>query len=185
MTNPTMPNNLLVCSEKLLRTKTPWKLDTSILGLLSNDHYIVSFNTPDMDNIEESINDISKPLRAFVKDKDIDKRVFIGYGKDCSLLPLLNKNLNTKFDVAVFVNNTEPQEVYKSLSKTCVVYNIFTKPQLFNNAISWARVNQYVATKLPAYISSKVSLEVAGLLMYDFYAVNFFNNTEKVLVELN
>lgn len=180
-----MPNNYLICSEKFLRTKAPWKLNTSILGLLSDDHHIMSFTTPDVDSNPESIHDIVKPLRAYLKGKDLGKVIFLGYGKDCSLLPLIEKHCKIKFDVAVFVNNTETQDTYKSLSKTCVIYNIFTKPQLFDNSISWAKVNEYVSTKIPAYMSSKVSLEIAGLLMYDFYNLNYFTKTEKVFVELN
>lgn len=185
MNTITMPNNYLICSEKFLRTRAPWKLDSSILGQLSNDHYMATFSSANVDDPEELALTLGKSLRSDIESKDISNFVFVGYGTDCALLPLLQKQAKIKFNVAILVNNTEPQDTYKALSKTCVFYNIFTKPALFNNSISWAKVQEYIPTKLPAYMSSKVSLSIAGLLTYDYYKVNYLTKTSSSLVELN
>lgn len=185
MSNHTMPNNYLICSEKFLRTKAPWKLNSSLLGQLSDDHYIASFDSSEGDDKEELVAKIAKSLRASVKGKDISNYVFVGLEKDCALLPALEKQAKIKFNVAFLVNNTEPQDTYKALSKSCVFYNVFTKPQLAGNLIQWAKVNEYVNTKIPAYMSSKVSLSIAGLLTYDYYKLNYLTKTSSEIIELN
>lgn len=185
MTNHTMPNNYLICSEKFLRTKAPWKLNYSLLGQLSNDHYVASFDSSLIKDVEKLALIVSKPLRASVKGKDIKHFVFVGYGKDCALLPLLEKQAKIKFSAAVLVNNMEPYDTYKAMSKTCVFYNIVTKPGLVNNSAKWSKIFEFAPTKLPAYMSSKISLTIASFLVYDFYKVNYLTKTSSDLIELN
>jgi hypothetical protein len=62
---------------------------------------------------------------------------------------------------------------------------VFTKPQLAGNLIQWAKVNEYVNTKIQAYMSSKVSLSIAGLLTYDYYKLNYLTKTSSEIIELN
>lgn len=185
MTNHTMPNNYLICSEKFLRTKAPWKLNSSLLGQLSNDHYVASFDSSSTQDLKELATTIAKPLRSSIKDKDIEHFVFVGYGDDCAILPLLEKQAKIKFSAAVLVNNTEPYETYKAMSKTCVFYNIVTKPNLVGNAAKWSKILEFAPSKLPAYMSSKISLTIASFLVYDFYKVNYLTKTTSDIIELN
>ncbi len=41
----TMPNNLVICSDKFLRTKAPWKIDDSLMGQLKHDHMVATFDS--------------------------------------------------------------------------------------------------------------------------------------------
>lgn len=185
MTDHTMPNNYLICSEKFLRTKAPWKLNSSLLGQLSNDHYVASFDSSSVRDVKELATTMAKPLRSSIKDKDIGHFVFVGYGDDCAVLPLLEKQAKIKFSAAVLVDNTEPYETYKAMSKTCVFYNIVTKPNLVGNAAKWSKILEFVPSKLPAYMSSKISLTIASFLVYDFYKVNYLTKTASDIIELN
>lgn len=185
MTNHTMPNNYLVCSEKFLRTKAPWRMDGSLLGQLSNDHYIASFDSSLKEDLEELAVDVSRSLRQDLKGKDVDNVVFVGYESDCALLPLIQKHSKIKFDAAVLVNNKEPKETYKSMLKTCVFYCVFTKPKLIGNTAKWAKIVDFAPTKIPAYMSSKTAYTVASFLIYDFYKVNYLTKTPSTVIELN
>ena len=185
MNTHTMPNNYLICSEKFLRTKAPWRLNNSLLGQLSDNHYIASFDSSNNETIQKLAMKIAKSLRTDIKDKNIENFVFVGLEKDCALLPLIEQYAKIKINVAVLVNNTEPQDTYSKMAKSCVFYNIFTKPDSINHFIKSAKVNEYINTKLPAHMSSKVSLSIAGLLTYDYYKVNYLTKTSSEIIELN
>ena len=185
MNTHTMPNNYLICSEKFLRTQAPWRLNNSLLGQLSDDHYMASFDSSSTKDIEKLAMTIAKPLRSSIKGKDIQHFVFVGYGSDCAILPLLEKQAKIKFSAAVLVNNTEPYDTYKALSKTCVFYNIVTKPDLVSNVAKWSKILEFAPSKLPAYMSSKISLTIASFLIYDFYKVNYLTKTNTEIIQLN
>ena len=179
-----MLNNLVLCSDKLIDTKAPWRLDDSLIGQLSHDHYIVSISQGQEDNFVKYGEKINNKIKKMLKDNSFENKVFIGYGKDCQLVASLYLQYGIKFDYAFFVNNPHPAKIYDTIFSFCAIYNIYTKPELSNRIIAGAECNQYIKTLLPAYMSKRVGLEIAGLLMYDAYKVDYFTENRSILIEV-
>lgn len=178
-----MPNNFVLGSDKLFGTKAPWKLDDSLLGLLSRDHYIATFSCGQENFVEEG-NKISKGIRKILKAHTFEHKVFIGYGDDCKFAPSLALQSGLEFDTVFLINNPHPAQIYNSVAHFAMVYNIFTKPKLANRTIEWAECNQYIKTLQPAHMSTRVALEITGLLMYDRYNVDYFTDNKSILIEI-
>ena len=184
MTNPTMPNNIMVGSEKLFRTKAPWRLNSSFIGQLSKDHRLLLFKTmfTDVDYRHSlNVNRISKELYN-ISQVSHEHLTFIGLGQDTQVLLDLHDRYGFKFDTAILINNTVPVHNIDPLLPFCAVYNFWTKDMGFDNRIEWAEVNQYVKTKIPAHLSNRLALEVAGCLIYDRYEQTYLDsNYSKIL----
>ena len=184
MTNPTMPNNIMVGSEKLFRTKAPWRLDSSFIGQLSKDHRLLLFKTMFTDTDYKhnlNVNRISKKLYNISQFSD-GHLTFIGLGQDTQVLLDLYTRYGFKFDTAILINNTVPVHKLDPLLDSCAVYNFWTKDMGFDNHIEWAEVNEYVKTKIPAHLSNRLALEVAGCLIYERYELTHLdNNYAKIL----
>lgn len=181
--NTTMPNNFVLGSDKLFGTKAPWKLDDSLLGQLRTDHHIATFTQLD-DNFVKEGERIHRGIRSILKNNTFDHKVFIGYEKECMFAPSLYLQYGIEFDTVFLVNNPHPQQVFEPLMAFSMVYNIYTKPNLSNRVISWAECNQYIRTIQPAHMSTRVSLEISGLLMYDRYHVDYFSDNKSILTEI-
>lgn len=184
MTNPTMPNNILVGSEKLFRTKAPWRLDSSFIGQLSKDHRLLLFKTMFTDTDYKhnlNVNRISKKLYNISQFSE-GHLTFIGLGQDTQVLLDLYTRYGFKFDTAILINNNVPVHKLEPLLDSCAVYNFWTKDMGFDNHIEWAEVNECVRTKIPAHLSNRLALEVAGCLIYDRYEQMYLeNNYAKIL----
>lgn len=165
-----MPNHILVGSEKLFRTKAPWRIDSSLIGQLSADHRLLLFST---DNIKDYNKKITTKLsRALYRlsQKKYDKVTFIGYENECRMVSDLHSVHGFVFDCIVLINNTFKEPMYQDMYNQGKFYNFYTN----QNGIHLARadINQYVNTKLPAHMSNRLALEVSGCVLYDCYNVN-------------
>jgi hypothetical protein len=181
----TMPNNLVICSDKFLRTKAPWKIDDSLMGQLKHDHMVATFDSSlyggDYDQLRK---DIAKPIKNITNKYEFDHIVFIGIGDDCQLASSLYVRNGVEIDTVFLVNNPFDTKLYNSIFAQCAIYNLYTRPELSNRYFEGAEANQYIKTRIPAHMSNRVSLEISGLLMYDRYCVDYFTPVESQLVTL-
>ena len=178
MSNETMPNKILVGSEKLFRTKAPWRINNSFIGQLSKDHRLLLFNTQFSDvNYRHNLytNRLSQKLYNMSYNVD-GPMTFIGLGQDTQVLLDLYNKYGFKFDTALLINNTVPVGKIDPLLPFCAVYNFWTKDMGFDNHIEWAEANQYVKTKIPAHLSNRLAMEVAGCLIYERYEQTYLDN---------
>ena len=167
---PTMPNNILVGSEKLFRSKAPWTLDTSFLGLFSQDHTLLLFNT-DNDNEIQRKTTQKLSLALFTKaQKEHDNLLFIGYENECRMIIDLHEKFKFNFDCVVLVNNPYEESMYSSLYGNTNLYNFYTNSKGFD--LAGADINQRIKTTLPAYMSKRLALEVFGCVVYGAYEKN-------------
>jgi len=181
-----MPNNLVLCSDKFLRTKAPWKIDRSLMGQLRHDHMVATFDSQRYKEDYLAVGkDIIKTLRRLIKNNHYDHIVFIGLGSDCQLVSTLYMQYGIEFDTAFLINNPYATKIYNPIVPFCAVYNLYTRPELSSRYFEGAEVNQYIKTLVPAHMSNRVALEISGLLMYDRYHVDYFTPVESKLVQLN
>ena len=181
----TMPNNLVICSDKFLRTKAPWKIDDSLMGQLKHDHMVVTFDSSLYDgNYDQLRKDIAKPIKKLISKYEFQYIVFIGIGDDCQLAYSLYVDSDIDLDTVFMVNNPFDTNLYNSIFNHCAIYNLYTKPELSNRYFEGAEANQYIKTRIPAHMSNRVALEISGLLMYDRYCVDYFTPVESQLVTL-
>jgi len=174
---PTMPNNILVGSEKLFRTKTPWRVNSSMLGQLSRDHRLLLFNT-DNDKEFNRTKMAYLSVRLFEEtQKHYNKLTFIGLEHECRVVVDLYEKKRFIFDNVVLINNTYPESMFDPIFAHSAIYNFWTKQKNNYGPIAGAEVNQYVNTKLPAHVSNRLALEVSGTLIYGAYNMDYLNQT--------
>ena len=181
MNTSTMPNNILVGSEKLFRTKAPWKIDRSLLGTITNDHLVLLFDQcTDKKSYKKTAKKISKQL-TYMSEVETDKLIFIGLGDDCRVIMDLHLSHGIKFDAAVLINNLYSPSRYTRIMDHCSIYNFYTKPEYEMLDIEGAEVNQYVKTKLPAHMSNRLSQEVFGCLLYQTYERTYLDSVPGII----
>lgn len=181
MNNITMPNNILVGSEKLFRTKAPWKIERSLLGTITNDHQVLLFDQcKDNKTYKKTAKRLAKQLN-YRSDFNTDKFIFIGLGNDCRVVMDLYLNHGFKFDAAVFINNLYSPSKYDPILDHCSIYNFYTNKQYEMLNIEGAEVNQYIKTRLPAHMSNRLAQEVFGCLLYQTYERTYLNNTPGII----
>jgi len=177
----TMPNNILVGSEKLFRTKAPWKIDRSLLGTITNDHLVLLFDQcKDNKTYKKTAKKLAKQL-TYMNTIQTDKLIFIGIGNDCRVVMDLYLNHGFKFDAAVFINNLYSPSKYEPILDHCSIYNFYTKPEYKMLDIEGAEVNEYIKTKLPAHMSNRVAQEVFGCLLYQTYERTYLDNVPAII----
>jgi hypothetical protein len=177
----TMPNNILVGSEKLFRTKAPWKIDRSLLGTITNDHLVLLFDQcKDNKTYKKTAKKLAKQL-TYMNTIQTDKLIFIGIGNDCRVVIDLYLNHGFKFDAAVFINNLYSPSKYEPILDHCSIYNFYTKPEYKMLDIEGAEVNEYIKTKLPAHMSNRVAQEVFGCLLYQTYERTYLDNVPAII----
>jgi hypothetical protein len=108
--------------------------------------------------------------------------VFIGLGQDTQVLLNLYNKYGFQFDTALLINNTVAVKHLDPLLPFCAVYNFWTKDMGFDNRIEWAEANQYVKTKIPAHLSNRLALEVAGCLIYERYEQTYLDDNYTKIV---
>lgn len=184
MTNPndTMPNNFMIISDRLLRTKAPWRLNDSLFGSLSKDHWIVSIDTQKYDNFDFG-QKIYKSISKILKNHTFEKKVFIGYRHDCDLLSSLWLQFNISFDAAIFIDNIHPAMVFESVPKQTTIYNLSSKREF--PRIPFAVLNQHVKTHLPSHMSKRMAQEAFGILLYGVYNKNFLDDSNSKYLDLS
>ena len=179
---PTMPNNILVGSEKLFRTKAPWRINSSMLGQLSRDHRLLLFNT---DNDKE----LNRGKMAFLSlrlfeetQKEYNKLTFIGLEHECRVALDLYERKGFTFDCVVLVNNPYPQSMFDPILAHSAIYNFWTKTTNNYGPFAGAEINEYIKTKLPAHVSNRLALEVSGTLVYGAYGLDYLNDVYSPIV---
>ena len=176
-----MPNNILVGSEKLFRTKAPWKINKSLLGTITNDHQVLLFDEcKDNKTYKKTAKKIAKQL-TYMNTIETDKLIFIGIGDDCRVVMDLYLSHGFKFDAAVLINNLYSPSRYKRILDHCSIYNFYTKPEYEMLDIEGAEVNEYVKTKLPAHMSNRLAQEVFGCLLYQTYERTYLDNVPAII----
>jgi len=181
MNTITMPNNILVGSEKLFRTKAPWKIERSLLGTITNDHQVLLFDQcKDNKTYKKTAKRLAKQLN-YRSDFNTDKLIFIGLGNDCRVVMDLYLNHGFKFDAAVFINNLYSPSKYDPILDHCSIYNFYTNKEYEMLNIEGAEVNQYIKTRLPAHMSNRLAQEVFGCLLYQTYERTYLNNTPGII----
>lgn len=177
----TMPNNILVGSEKLFRTKAPWKIDRSLLGTITNDHLVLLFDEcKDNKTYKKTAKKLAKQL-TYMNTIQTDKLIFIGLGHDCRIVMDLYLNHGFKFDAAVLINNTYSPTKYDPILDHCSIYNFYTNKEYSMLDIDGAEVNQHIKTKLPAHMSNRVAQEVFGCLLYQTYERTYLDNVPAII----
>lgn len=175
-----MPNNIMVGSEKLFRTKAPWRIDNSFLGLLTPDHDVILFNhNPFKDTHYGLAKELSKTL-YWRSQRHLEHTIFIGYEDECRICVDLSVDFGFTFDAVVLINNPHPGQMYDGIFDDTAIYNFYTKPELVKNEIEGAEVNQYIKTLLPAHMSNRLAQEVYAQIVYDNYAQNFLSPNEAI-----
>lgn len=178
MTPPPMPNNILVGSEKLFRTSTPWRIDKTLLGMIGTDHDMILFG---FDYNREPYLKSAKKLSKIIFNKaqrQFNKMIFIGLEKDTMMLVELAK-LGFKFDAAFLINNKHDPKLFQQeeIFAHTAIYNFYTNRMVnkffteqYNPfEIQGAEVNQYTPTILPAHLSSRLAAEIWACLIYGAY----------------
>lgn len=176
MTTTTMPNNILVGSEKLFRTKAPWRINGSLFGQMTKDHDVLLFDyNYDNKTHLKMAKEISRKLYD-MSQRAFNKMVFIGIGSDCRIAAELN-GLGFKFDAAVFINNTHPVNLYDPMLFSTAIYNFNTGAPQNLLHISGAECNETVKTFLPATMSNRLAREITGCLLYQTYEQTYLSET--------
>ena len=177
----TMPNNILVGSEKLFRTKAPWKIERSLLGTITNDHQVLLFDQcKDNKTYKKTAKRLAKQL-TYMNKVQTDKLIFIGLGNDCRVVMDLYLNHGFKFDAAVFINNLYSPSKYDPILDHCSIYNFYTNKEYEMLNIEGAEVNEYVKTKVPAHMSNRLAQEVFGCLLYQTYDRTYLDNVPAII----
>lgn len=181
METSTMPNNILVGSEKLFRTKAPWKIERSLLGTITNDHHVLLF---DKGKDNKTYKKIAKKLArqlTYRNNIKTDKLIFIGLEDDCRIVTDLYLEHGFKFDAAVFINNTHSPTKFDPIIDHCSIYNFYTNQAYEMLSIDGAEVNEFVKTRLPAHMSNRLAQEVYGCLLYQTYERTYLDNTPAII----
>lgn len=176
MTTTTMPNNILVGSEKLFRTKAPWRIERSLLGQITKDHDVLLF---EHDSAQKSHAKMAKQIsrRLFdISQREYNKMIFIGLESDCRVASELHQ-LGFRFDAAVFINNIHPVYLYDEMLLTTAVYNFNTSSDEDMLYINGAECNEIVKTILPAHMSNRLATEIVGCLLYQTYEQTYLDKT--------
>ena len=176
-----MPNNILVGSEKLFRTKAPWKIERSLLGTITNDHQVLLFDQcKDNKTYKKTAKRLAKQL-TYMNKVQTDKLIFIGLGNDCRVVMDLYLNHGFKFDAAVFINNLYSPSKYDPILDHCSIYNFYTNKEYEMLNIEGAEVNEHVKTKVPAHMSNRLAQEVFGCLLYQTYDRTYLDNVPAII----
>lgn len=171
-----MPNNILIGSEKLFKTKAPWRIEKSLLGQITNDHNVILFNhDTQVLTHRRKAKDIGNTLYRTLQNHN-GKIIFIGLGEECAIAPEL-VSLGFNLDAAIFVNNNHATNIYNNLIPQTAIYNFYTSQEYKYFDIQGAECNQYVKTILPAHMSNRLATEIAGCLIYQTYEVTYLNKT--------
>jgi hypothetical protein len=170
MTTPIMPNHILVGSEKLFRTKAPWRINNSLIGQLSADHRLLLFSTENTKDYNKKIT--TKLSRSLYNEcqREYKKLTFIGYENECRMVSDLQAHHGFKFDCVVLINNPFREAIYRELYQYGNLYNFYTKQDGVH--LAGADINEYVKTKLPAQMSNRLALEVLGCVLYGSYGLD-------------
>lgn len=172
-TTNTMPNNILVGSERLFRSKNPWTIDNSLLGLLSPDHSLLLFNTDNRDSFDRNkVQSLSINLFN-LSQVSHGKVLFIGLENECRVAVDLHERYGFNFDCVVLVNNPYDDVLYESLTKDTLLYNFYTNSNGFD--LAGADINQRIRTPLPVSMSKRLALEVYGCVLYGAYGQDSLN----------
>ena len=175
MTTTTMPNNILIGSEKLFRTRAPWRINKSLLGQITNDHNVVLFDyDPDITHKKKSKEIVRKIYNKLQRNQG--KVIFVGLGTDCRIAAEMAW-LGFDIDAAVFVNNLHSPSLYDHMFDNTAIYNFYTSQDYKFLEIDGAECNEFVKTNLPAHMSNRLATEIAGCLMYQTYEVTYMNPT--------
>jgi len=167
MTTPTMPNHILVGSEKLFRTKAPWRLNSSLIGQLSADHRLLLFSTDNKKDYNKTITTKLSRKLYNQSQKNYNKVTFIGYENECRMVADLSSLHGFNFDCVILINNTFKEPMYRELYGKTKLYNFYTNQN--GIYLAGADINEHVKTKLPAHMSNRLALEVSGCMLYDCY----------------
>ena len=174
MKSHTMPNNILIGSEKLFRTRAPWRISSSLLGQMTNDHDVILFNhNKENTSHLEKAKDIGKVLYRKLQRK-YDKVIFIGYGSDCRVASEL-AHLGFNLDAAAFVNNIHSPSIYDHMLDRTAIYNFYTSQDYRFLQVQGAECNQLVNTILPPHMSNRLATEIAACITYQTYEVTYLN----------
>jgi hypothetical protein len=176
MKSHNMPNNILIGSEKLFRTRAPWRINKSLLGQMTNDHDVILFNhdkedTPHLQKAKE----IGKILYEKQR-RHYDKVIFIGIGSDCRIAAELAW-LGFNVDAAAFINNVHSPSNYDHMFDHTAIYNFYTSQDYKFLKIEGAECNQFVQTSIPAHMSTRLATEIAACITYQTYEVTHLNKT--------
>ena len=165
-----MPNHILVGSEKLFRTKAPWRINSSLIGQLSADHRLLLFSTDNNKDYNKAIT--TKLARSIYNEcqKEYKKLTFIGYENECRMVTDLYEQHGFKFDCVVLINTPFREPLYKNLYQHGDLYNFYTIQDGVH--LAGADINEYVKTKLPAHMSNRLALEVLGCVLYGSYKLD-------------
>lgn len=176
----TMPNNTLVASSKLFRTKAPWRISGSLMGQMTKDHDVLLFDhNPAQIPYDQMAKKIGKYMYPRLQ-RDVNNLVFIGYEHECRLLADLYTTTGFKFDCAVLVNNVYDQAMYDSVLGHTAIYNFWTKTQAPYGPIDGAEENEFVKTLLPAHMSNRLAQEISGCLLYGFYNLDYLDSNKPI-----
>lgn len=176
----TMPNNTLVASSKLFKTKAPWRINGSLLGQITKDHDVIMF---DHDSSETTYEHMSKKIGRHLYtrvQRDVQHLTFIGYEHECRLVSDLYTTMGFKFDCAILINDIHPKSVYDNIIGYTAIYNFWTKDKECYGPLQGAEENVYLKTLLPAHLSNRLAQEIAGCLVYGWYDQNYLENNKPV-----
>jgi hypothetical protein len=169
-----MPNNILIGSEKLFRTRAPWRIDNSLLGQMTNDHDVILFNhNKENTSHMEKAKEIGKILYRKLQ-RQYNKVIFIGYGSECRVAAEL-ATLGFDLDAAAFLNNIHSPSVYDHMLASTAIYNFYTTPDYRFLQIRGAECNEMIPTFLPAHMSNRIATEIAACITYQTYEVTHLN----------
>lgn len=173
----TMPNYFILSSDKFFNNKAPWRVNKSLYGLLSQDHLILCFNRRSFDSLDSFAGkQMFKSIRWEMSQRFFKHRVLILCGKDCSLAPVLVVDYGHQFDTVVLVDNPYPKEMFNVLVEKCTVHSFYTKPHLEVSVIFHEKgLQQYVKTVFPPQFSARLANEIAAVLTYQDYGLNFLS----------
>ena len=141
-----MPNNTLVASSKLFKTKAPWRINGSLLGQITKDHDVILF---DHDSSETTYEQMSKKIGKYLYhrlQREIQHLTFIGYEHECRLVSDLYVTMGYKFDSAILINNIHDESVYQPVLGHTAIFNFWTKDEQPHGPIQGAEENVYVKT---------------------------------------
>lgn len=178
-----MPNNILVGSEKLFRTKAPWKIERSLLGQMTKDHEVLLF---EYDPSEKTHSKMAKQIARRLYDisqREYNKMIFIGLESDCRVASELHQ-LGFRFDAVVLINNIHAVNIFDKMLPTTAIYNFSTGTDKDMLYINGAECNQLVKTFLPAHMSNRLATEIAGCVLYQTYEQTYLSNVAPKFISI-
>lgn len=164
-----MPNNILIVSEKLLKTQAPWRIQGSLIGQLTPDHDVIAYESLlDLDTYSRSAKKIVPVLYNRLQ-RSYNKISFVGFDSDSKILLDLVVRNNFHIDVAAIINNTAGRDFFTPLLASTKLYNFYTRKHFARFEIEGAEINEYVRTILPPHMSNRLAKEIAACIIYDGY----------------